>query len=255
MLREALEWMTTPAPAIARKLGYLGEAIATGARGRRQARAWQSHRERTRAALLAACEGLGGTAALLGAGLIDDIPLEELSRRFDKLVLVDIVHLAPVKRAARLLGNIELVCADLTGMAPALYRWQPGAALPQPAPAALAGRNLDFIASVNIAGQLPVIPLRRLGRYLDEAQAARLEEAIIGAHFDHLGSFKCPALFVGEVERRYSDRSGSTETAPALPGVILPTAFDEWMWPLAPFGEINRNTALECRVQAVKLTG
>lgn len=252
MLREALEWMRTPAPAIARKLGYLGEAIATSARGRRQNRAWQEHRERTRRALLTASEGLGGTAALLGAGIIDDIPLEELSARFDKLVLVDIVHLAPVKRAARRLGNIELVCADLTGMAPALYRWQPGTPVPEPAPRALAGRELDFIASVNLAGQLPVIPLRRLGRYLDETQAAALEQAIIIAHFAHLRSFNCPALFIGEVERRYSDRSGNTEIAPALLGAALPPAFDEWIWPLAPLGEINRNTALECRVQAVR---
>ncbi|NUB12977.1 hypothetical protein GAY28_09790 [Azospirillum brasilense] len=38
MLREAFEYLTTPCPPLARRYGYLAEAVALGARHRRQRR-------------------------------------------------------------------------------------------------------------------------------------------------------------------------------------------------------------------------
>ena len=49
MFAELMEWLTTPCPAAARRLGYLREAIAIRARYRRHHENWRPHLDATRA--------------------------------------------------------------------------------------------------------------------------------------------------------------------------------------------------------------
>lgn len=254
MLRELFEWATTPCPRPVRALGYLAEAIATQARGARQAQAWGPHRAATRAAILAAAATVPRrrTVALLGAGLIEDIPVAELAAQFDTVLLVDLLHLRPARQAARRWPNVQLVCADLTALIPSLPHLRPGQPLPEPAPRALLDRDgLDLVVSVNLASQLAMVPIRWLqgNGTITAAQGVVLEREIIAAHLRHLATFDGDTLLISDFERVQRNAQG-TEIArePALAGLPLPTPHQEWLWPLAPLGELARECSLECRV-------
>src|SRR5437762_463756 len=94
MLLEWLESLATPCPPEIRDLGYRRELIAIGARQRRCRAAWAIHIARSRGAIL---EAMGlvprrRTAIVLGSGRLLDVPLAELAREFERVVLVDALH-------------------------------------------------------------------------------------------------------------------------------------------------------------------
>ena len=84
---------------------------------------WQSHLETSRERILRAADLAGGSevATVLGSGIGMEIPLADLARRFDRLVLVDLdgasmLHsLHQVSRAQR--AQIDLKVTDVTSFA------------------------------------------------------------------------------------------------------------------------------------------
>ena len=62
------------------------------------------------------------SAFVVGSGLLFDIPLEALSRQFEIVVLVDIVHAWSVRRQAARLSNVRLLPLDVTGVPPSMDR-------------------------------------------------------------------------------------------------------------------------------------
>lgn len=124
MLREAVEWALTPAPGPARQLGYLAESIALEARWRRCRRAWASHLENSRRAVMDAAASCPRRrlVAILGSGPLLDVPLASLARTFDRVLLVDIVHPWRARGAARRFDNVFLAQADIAGVSAALAR-------------------------------------------------------------------------------------------------------------------------------------
>ena len=56
----------------------------------------------------------GRVALVLGSGGLLDVPLEELSRRFGEVWLVDMVHPWRARLWARRLGNVRLIEHDIT---------------------------------------------------------------------------------------------------------------------------------------------
>jgi len=117
MLTEWLTWLAADCPPPVRKLGYLRESIAIRSRYRRCRTAWQPHLEHSRKALLASLHACSSfrTALVFGSGLLLDIPLDELARRFEKVYLVDVVHLPEVRRAVRRHANVCCISHDATG--------------------------------------------------------------------------------------------------------------------------------------------
>lgn len=84
---------------------------------------WREHAQRNRAFLLRASEGRSaGSAVVVGAGKLYDIPLRELSERFSKLWLVD-VDLEAMRESVEQSGlspeqrhRVVLLEADVTGV-------------------------------------------------------------------------------------------------------------------------------------------
>ncbi|MCW2236984.1 hypothetical protein [Azospirillum canadense] len=162
MLREALEYLTTPCPFLARRHGYLGEMVALGARHRRQRAVWEPHVACCHRFIADAIRDLpkGGRALVAGSGRLIEVPLPLLAERFDEVVLVDMLHTWSVRRAARRFGHVRLLTADVTGALAALDRMPPGSlSLPDPAPPNLPGERFAFAVSCNLLSQLPIMPL------------------------------------------------------------------------------------------------
>jgi hypothetical protein len=255
VILELLEYLTTDCPAEVRRLGYLKEAIAIKGRYRRHCETWAPHLARSRALVGEAAGTLARrrTALVLGSGLLLDIPLGALSAAFERVLLVDLVHLRQSRRTAARYPNVSLVTADVAGLT-AGFRdrvragWR-GEPLPQPR-VFQDDDTVDLVVSANLLAQLPVIAaasLRRAG--LDDATVRGFCRAVVEAHLGYLAGFKARACLVTEVSREAIGRDGGIlRIEDALFGLRLPAEGADWSWDLAPVGEVSAAYGIRNRV-------
>lgn len=256
MLLESLAWLTRRASPLARRMGYLRESIATEARARRCARAWQAHRARCRSLVLEAMREAGASkrALILGAGLTDDIPLGEISEAFEDVLLLDMVFTPQTHHLARRLGNVSCVEHDLSGVAEAVMRANKHALPPKPEPG-LPGAcaAADFIISINLLSQLPLLPGEWLRAHTDmsEDMLHTWSRMLIEAHVDLLQRQAAAVCLISDIAHIYRDADGRLlEREDRTYAAALPDCETPWRWQLAPLGEIDRRTSLEARVCA-----
>lgn len=247
----------------ARRLGYGRGAVSLWSRSRRCARAWAPHHAATRefvAGLLRDLPQQGGTAWVLGAGLLDDLPLDDLCSRFDRVILADIAFLPGMARRLRRYRNTEMHLFDATGIVAPLSRWQPAENLPQPEVNALSALDTtapSLVLSLNLLSQLPLLPLTWLERHgVDHGTRQDYGRRIVAAHLAGLRGLSCPIGLVSDFRRIFRNRAGEPVVAEsALFDLTPPVAEREWTWSLAPLGEIDRQTALDLRVLATRNLG
>ena len=237
-------------------MGYVRELRALRARHDRCRSDWHSHLEHTRAVILdaaAQCER-HRSALVVGSGLLFDIPLEELSRRFESVVLADIVHAWSVHRRAAGFSNVRLLPLDVTGVVEhchALAHRRSPAVLPQRAVDRLVGEDFDLVASVNVLSQLPVVPNGYMSRRIRSptgAQTREFSRALVTNHLDWLCSFPGVACLVTDLERLCYDDCGLVSREESLWGVALPEGGRDWLWDLAPRPEMYFHLDVRHRV-------
>ncbi|WP_243358578.1 hypothetical protein [Fundidesulfovibrio terrae] len=250
MLAEILEYLATPCPPWGRSLGYLKESIAISARARRCRAAWREHLENCRAAVLEAARTcpVRGTAVVLGSGAILDIPVEELSAMFGRVVLADLVHPWTARLRVRKLAGVQLDSVDVTG---ALSDVAAGR-MPVPATPDLY-RNLapDLTVSANILSQLALLPVKRLkaaGKHTPEdlaGFAARLQSA----HLEWLRGLPGVVCLLTDTSWNDGVREGSL-----LEGIDLPEPLRAWTWNIAPRPEAYPDRDVSHRAGAFVLS-
>lgn len=201
---------------------HLVEAVGLWSRGRRQSRAWAPHLERTRTLIEDTLAGLPGrrTVAVLGAGPLFDIPVETLARSFQRVLLIDLAHLAPARRRVAKFSNVEMVWRDLA---------PPGELAPLAFLNGIPG--LDWVISINLVSQI--------------ANAARDgdEAAAIDRHLRGLEALPARVTLVTDTRYTLFDRSGTVlESVDILHGHSLPASPHNWQWEVAPFGEEPTDT-------------
>ncbi|MBE1237703.1 hypothetical protein IHV25_08590 [Phaeovibrio sulfidiphilus] len=255
MIAEALRALLMPADPVARKLGLVREMVAFESRARRLRRAWAPHREAAHTAILSALSHVPGrgSMAVLGSGLLLEIPLETLARAFGTIILVDAVFPRAVRKRARAAGSVRLVEADLTGVLRAIAA-APGAIPPVPCPAPLPPEALaaDLVISANVLSQLPVLPrlhLERAGHA--DAKIGVFCERLVAAHLHALEGARGDVFFLGDVEREETRTGGACERYDLVYGVCPELeACKTWWWDLAPPGEEGRGLRVRHKVRA-----
>ena len=254
--RAWLDYLAIPVPRHVRRMGYVRELSALRARRNRCREAWRPHLEHTREVILEAaarCERRR-SALVVGSGLLFDVPLEALSRQFERVVLMDIVHAWSVHREAARFSNVRLLPLDVTGVVErchALARRRSAAPLPQHAVDCLVGEDFDLVASVNVLSQLPVVPngyMSRRIRSLTEADTRAFSRALVVNHLDWLCSFRGIACLVTDLERLCLGDGGLASREGSLWGVRLPPGGRDWMWDLAPRPEMYFHLDVRHRV-------
>lgn len=258
MLAELALHALTPAAPLARRFGLLREGIALWSRGLRQRKAWEPHlaRCRTIIAEVAAVLPRRGKVVVLGSGPARDIPLDMLCASFDEVVLVDIVHLPLLRLKLWRQPKVSLISRDLTGV----MAWLAGEAQSRQDPLAdLADDDgIDLVISANLLSQLawPVAD------WLEDnpARAAALPDDLparcIAWHLDDLARFKGHVCLISDVEMVGRDRDGAIhERLDLMYGVELPKEDESWLWPVAPFGEAERDREYVHKVCAWRAFG
>lgn len=268
MLAELCAYLSTPCSTAARRLGYLHATIALAARHRRCRAAWRFHLQHSRQAVLAAADACAQrrSALILGSGHLLDIPLAELAGRFQRVLLVDVLHPWATKRQARRYANVYLIEHDISECAAALLALPHNAGME--AFAALAQRqpsrfldddSIDFVASVNLLSQLPLTPAQWLLRRKPALDAAALNDfslALMQRHLDYLAAFAAPVCLIADAEQiTYNAAGGILEhTEFAVHFQLERLVSDSWQWEIAPPGELPDGAYSRHRVVACRLT-
>lgn len=249
MLGEWITYLTTPCPRHVRDMGYLRDLIGVEARYRRCRQAWAGHLENTRAAILesaAACRGRR-RAVVLGSGPLYDVPLGELSARFEEVVLVDIVHLRHPRRPP----NVRSESRDLSGVARDLHAWvgRRRDGFPPVPRADLPVAGADLVVSCNLLSQLPQLPLEYAGRDGEGAEA--FARALIANHLEALGRCEGTVCLITDTERLIHDGERVIDREDSLHGVVLPASRREWTWDIAPPPEVDRRYGQRLTIRVV----
>ncbi|MBP2298402.1 hypothetical protein [Azospirillum picis] len=251
MLREAFEYLTTPCDPLARRFGYLAEMVALGARYRRQRRAWAPHVAACRRFIDKAMERVepGGQALVAGSGRLIEIPLEPLAARFDRVVLLDLLHPRAVRRRVARFPNVELLEMDITGaLAPLAAALDRGGPLPERFTAPLPdGAPFRFAVSCNLLSQLPLLPLDAVERHLpDTPDGERLAFAgrMVHGHLDWLLRVADRAALFTDIDSCWLRGGEILEVEDSSWGLSLPAPDMSWLWEIAPAPEQDRRRDL-----------
>ena len=237
-------------------MGYGRELTGLGAISRRHRAAWQPHLDKTKALILEAadlCDG-GDRVLILGSGLLLDVPLAEISRRFREVVLADILHLRSARREARRYPNIRLAQVDVTGVVQLVYalarRGRP-ASLPECRPDLFLDEKFDLVASINLLSQLPVVPAQYAAARIGGLTVQEIDEfsrKVVENHLDWLASFPGITCLVADLERMECDGRKILSRENALWGVCLPEGGRTWLWNIAPRPTARRDREVRHRV-------
>jgi hypothetical protein len=236
------------------QLGLRGDAVALWSRATRCRSAWAPHEARCHATIRAAIADLDRphTALILGSGLVRDVPLDDLVERFQRVVLVDAVHLWPARRRARH-PKVELVTADLSGVA----AWLAGKADRRLDPLASFrdDARIDLVVSANMLSQLPMAVEtwreRHPGRL--EGVPTDIARRIVAWHLEDLAGLRGRVCLLTDVRHREIGRDGKViDETDLLDGETLPEPDDAWDWEVAPRGEVSRAATHIHRVHAFR---
>jgi hypothetical protein len=250
MILEALQYTATQPVTPAEFRPFIRSSVNLWSRANRCAAAWRPHEEMCVAHIRETISEMRQrrTAVVLGSGLLRDVPILDLAKAFDTVVLVDLVHLASVRTwiRAKRLSNLRPVSRDLSGLADAL-----AGRSPEPLSFLRQVPYLDLVVSANILSQIGVGTRRQLvrsGHADPDAQVSRL----IRAHVDGLAALPCKTALLTDTSYRVTDRAGAVlEDGDLLCGVPAPFAARSWSWTVAPYGELGRDREAVHQVIAV----
>jgi hypothetical protein len=242
MLLHWLDVLLTWPPLYLREMGYVRELYGIRRRWRQWRHAWEPHCRRTRQFILSAVTRCPRRrkAVVLGSGFLHDVPLAELSAAFERVVLVDLLHPLATRWRARRFRNVDLLAADVSGTALAV--WQAvevsGTPLPRSRPDLFLGDDeVDFVVSVNLLSQLPCMPEEYL-RQVGSQPAAEIDaycRDVVAAHLDYLKRLPGVVALVADVEMVTVSQSGrEMGRKSTLYGVEFPFGGEQWVWPLVP---------------------
>lgn len=258
MILELVENILTPCSLSFRRVGYLRGQLGIKVRHRQCRRAWRTHLELTKLAILSAVKTCPQRrkCLILGSGRLLDIPLRELSRQFREVILVDTVHPLTAYAAAAWYRNVRLVRADVTETTEELVRVarRRGTPLPRALPTRFCDDpEIDYVASVNLLSQLAYLPgifLERGAR--SEAEVEAYSHDLLAAHVEYLQRLPGVVTLITDVEKLVLDRQGViSERIDILHGIKLPFVGDEWTWKHVPLNLISRDFSYDRRVCAI----
>jgi len=252
MIGELLRYWTTFAPERVRKFGYLKRLIAVEFRERRCRAAWGPHLARTRSFIIKAIDVVPErrVAVILGSGLLLDVPVEDLSERFEQVYLVDIFHMPHVRRSVARFGNVKFLTGDITGIFAAMKEGNtPGPMTPPPEPKIPHLHDADLIVSCNVLTQLagPFNDLFRRTQAFADADANTLSAQVMEKHLHALiHEAKSVSVLITDTQRfaTQGDKIGARKDL--LKTVKLPQPAnhqldEDWEWLIAPAPEEHKS--------------
>jgi len=248
MIGEFIRYITTFAPERTRKFGYLKRLIALEFRARRCEAAWAEHQRNcknfiTKAADLCPQQRL---CVVLGSGLLLEVPLKQLSERFERVILVDIFHMPQVAREVKKHFNVKLLTGDVTGVFKAMKeRRPPGPHQPAPPPLIPHLKEADLIVSVNCLTRLagPFNEFSEKERGFSDLDSDKVAYQIMERHAKAIAEDATGlGVIITDVDRFAMQGDHIVSRTDLLKALRLPLTAtlvhnEEWDWMAAPHPE------------------
>jgi len=216
---------------------------------------WRNHLSHTQELILQATKQCSwhNSVVVLGSGLLLDVPVEQLSQRFKKVMLVDVVQLRSVRHRCQKLASVTLLEHDITGLAESLLAYRRHDPLPTPnANLPDAAQNSDLIISCNLLSQLPLTPSQRLQQHhgIDQNQLTPWCTAVLQNHLSLLAEQTGNCGLISDIKHHYLNEKGSQLAChDMLLGLSLGSPDQQWQWTIAPLGELSKHCQLHATVQ------
>lgn len=204
---------------------------------------WSRHLLNTKRNIIDAASNVRNkkSCVVLGSGYCFDVPVMELSKMFQKVVLVDIVHPYKVKSRISNFKNVSFVTEDVTKMVVDVYNALKDynyftvdmlvcAEHYKPPMLIDALDDFDFVVSDNLWAFLWLLPVQFLAtnRLIDNLAANKLRDHILKRHLSFLPKGKsCMITPVRKII--YSDDS-IIDKEYKLPIFDLPLPVKSWFW-------------------------
>ncbi len=224
-----------------RKMGYFDDQSGITRRYQREREHWEPHLQHTRQFVLDAMQGKKRTsAAILGSGWLLDVPLDELSKYFEKVSLFDVRHPAAVSKQLQPMSNVELRVCDISCFAHTTYQYakqyryrknRPPISTIQP----YAGFDLsgyDFVFSCNVLNQLDILLVDYLARFfaLSDEETMGFRKNVQQQHINLLPTNRsCMVADYDEILYASDGKELSCRTSVYHPIVQRPDA-KRWIW-------------------------
>lgn len=153
---------------ILKKFGFKNDQQGIMNRYIRESGGWEKHIINTKEFILQSAKLKNKTnCIILGSGWLLDVPINELSKLFDKVTLVDIIHPSQITHKIKKLKNVEIIESDITGFIEPVYYFMQKAKKTKlglhQIKSIYSGswfnefKNSDFVVSVNILNQLDIL--------------------------------------------------------------------------------------------------
>ncbi|MCQ2959860.1 MAG: hypothetical protein MJ198_06705 [Bacteroidales bacterium] len=187
---------------IAKKAGYVTDQMGIQKRYVRENSLWKSHLENTKNFIvenISLCNERN-SVAVLGSGWLLDVPIEELTQKFNDVYLYDIVHPEPVVVKTKKYSNVHLVERDLTGGAIELAEqsetFQQFLSYLQEIKC-VDWNQFDMVVSVNILNQLDILLCDFLSEKFSasEEQLKEVRRIVQQNHINELPNGKSCLIF------------------------------------------------------------
>jgi len=208
-----------------------------------------------------ACEAASQNkkVAILGSGVLSDIPVSFLSAVFSNVHLVDVCHLPQARTRTIQLANVQHDIVDISELADPLIDWAKSGAFPERLPwpqypSSLDMEDADLVISANIISQLPLIPLDFILKKSPSTTPDMLNEygrAVIKRHLEFLSNCQGAVCLITEVERKRWNNRGILDLEDPLWGIVIKSYSEEWFWDIAPIPETSRSYNVTNRVCGV----
>jgi len=246
MIVEIIKYMLSTASSAVKKTGYLHEAIAIESRYKRAKESWQPHIDNTRNQIISTVSKINKFDCIVvaGAGSLFDVPVALLAEKFNQVILIDIVFTHKARQIAGRFNNVQLQVADLSGIQdPAILcastRNLPELDVPQ-LPELLS--HPDLFVSVNLFSQLAVTPrmcLEKKQQY-DEKILDQWCSELLNNQLQFMRQLECPVCIISDHTHHVLDQHGKqVQQNDMLYGCQLPGKQADWLWDLAPAGELK----------------
>lgn len=257
MIRELIAYFNSKSTKEARTFGHLYESIALIEREKRCRSHWLSHRTICKNFIAENMKKSSGKSSVLvlGSGPLHEIPIELLAGSFERVDLVDVVHLKSTKEENSHYKNVRFIEADVSELESELLK---GKKAINKIPSQFLDQNYDLVISANLLSQLSY-HLRNFLKKNARPKLSALEldhfaNQVTYDHFLYLKKFSCPVILITDIETILQDKQEQViETETPYINFSFPVPLKEWWWNVAPIPEYQKDIALKMKVAAFML--
>lgn len=253
---------------ILKKFGFFKDQNGIINRYLREKEAWQSHLSNTRDFIInSSLNKEDAKAVILGSGWLLDIPVDELSKKYKSLILVDIKHPRQIAHKLRKFHHIHLIETDITGLAIPVHDMLRDFSKNKKKPLLTdispnyddclkqALQNADYIVSVNLLNQLDIL----ICDYINKSKLYDENEINLFRNYiqsNHLGLLpKDKSALITDYEELNYDKMNQPVKRKKLLHVTIPDnlKLQRWNWDFDSQRTFHKEYKTVFRVMAVNL--